>query len=211
LASGESADLFVGLNTASAGIYSGSATISTLSHNDDMADLALSDISVDLMAQVNNYANPVFDLMSGDGFLSGSGFNYLLDLGTVIQGTGTLEASLALFNDVLGPADLLDGSFELLATNFLLNGFDPFNDLGAGESLFDLSIVLDATELGRYTGAISLNALGHNESGFAQMFDPITLRITADVAPIPEPGTISLLALGVFALLGFNIRQRRKK
>ncbi|MDD4274926.1 MAG: choice-of-anchor D domain-containing protein [Desulfobacter postgatei] len=216
LTAGASADLFVGLDTATAGIYTGSATISTVSHNEDMADWRLADISVDLMAQINNYANPVFSLLSGYGSLSGSGFDYWLDLGTVLQGTGTLETNLALFNDVSGPADLLNGSFDLTGSDFLMTGFDLFSDMNAGEGLLDLLISLDTVTLGAYTGEITLNAIAHNASGFEQIFDPITVYISANVvdntaAPIPEPATIILFAMGLMLMLKFNIHQGRKK
>lgn len=53
----DTSSLGVELDTSAAGIFAGTAAASLFSHNPDMADLALGSFQVDLMAQVNNYAN----------------------------------------------------------------------------------------------------------------------------------------------------------
>jgi hypothetical protein len=94
----------VGLSTAAAGVFNGTAAVDFLSQNPDMADLALGSESILLSAQVNNLANPAFGFVSGAGSLGLSGSLYVLDLGTIVLGT-TLTNELRFVNDALAPAD----------------------------------------------------------------------------------------------------------
>src|SRR5690606_38113413 len=120
----------VALDTAQTGVFNGTATASLSSHNADLADLALAPVDVTLLAQVNDFANAALVKQGGGGVFSGSGLTYTLDLGSILFGTGLHSVSLAVLNDVLGPADLLSGEFDLgLNDDFVLSGFDPFSDL----------------------------------------------------------------------------------
>ena len=106
-----------------------------------MADLALGSVNVNLSAQINNYANPVFNFVSGSGALNKVGQVYTLDFGNVLQNSLNGSAFLKLLNDVTGPADLVDGSFALFTgTDFTFSGFNPFANLAAGDSVTGLSI-----------------------------------------------------------------------
>ena len=53
---GSSNALKVGLNTGTAGMYSGSAALALASHDSQLTDVALNAGPVSLTAQVNNYA-----------------------------------------------------------------------------------------------------------------------------------------------------------
>ena len=53
------------LSTATAGAFSGTATVNLASSNPDMADLPLGSTNINLTGTVNNWANPVFNLTSG--------------------------------------------------------------------------------------------------------------------------------------------------
>ena len=208
----DGASMRVGLDTSSAGIFDGSGSISLASHNDDMADLVLSPASLNLSAQVNNYANPVFVKTAGAGSLSGSGDTFTLDLGDLFLGSGLTTTSLGVLNDVFGPADLVEGTFELSGVNdFALSGFGPFTGLGAGDLFAGLLASFAATSLGSFDDTIVLSALAYNASGYEQALN-ITLLLHADVlqqTAVPEPSTMALL-LAAMALLGYASRRRSR-
>lgn len=131
----DASSLSVGMNTAAAGNYSGTATFAMSSHDDDLADLALSDLSIGLSGTVNNYAESIFSFGSGAGRFSGSGNSFELDYGTQFVGTGALTSTLFAGNGAFGLADLLDGDFSFLdSLDFVQAGFGPFFDLGAGDT-----------------------------------------------------------------------------
>ncbi|MCW8889800.1 MAG: choice-of-anchor D domain-containing protein, partial [Sedimenticola sp.] len=205
----------IGLNTSSSGSYSSNAVIGLNSHNDDLVDLALSSVNLQLEAQVNEYANPVFDHLAGDGLFSGSGTSYLIDFGSLLTGV-TVDATFAVLNDVVGIADLLDGTFDTSGQgSFGASSFNDFFNLMAGVSTSDMMVSLDTTgfSLGLVQGSITLNALGHNASGYSGAFAPITLTMRARVVDgsVPEPGSLILILLGIFALLYFRSQVQTAK
>ena len=208
-----SSSLTASLNTVNAGVFNGTATASFLSHNADMTDLALANASIGLTAQVNNYANPVFNLLSGSGVWSKNGLSYTLDLGNIFQNSGTLTALLQVKNDVTGPADLVDGIFAQIGTGFNLTGFNPFADLGAGNTVTGLSVAFDTSTLGSYTETIQLFATGHNASGYSGNLPEIDVIISGTVIdngqqPVPEPATMLLFGTGLAGLAAVVRRKR---
>jgi hypothetical protein len=199
----------VGLSTAAAGVFNGSAVASFVSHNDELVDLVLGDTGIVLSAQVNNYADPVFVKTGGVGILSGSGETFSLDLGDFIVGSAPATAALAVLNDVIGPADLVSGSFDLSGVDdFALSGFGPFTGLGAGDLFGGLLASLAATAVGSFDDTILLLARGYNASGFEESFN-VSLLLHADVVTesVPEPPTLALL-LAALAVLGYAARRR---
>ena len=185
--------------------------VSLLSENPDMAALDLGFSSLTMTGQVNNFANPVFAGLTGDGSLTGGGASFLLDFGTLQLGD-MVSASFGVLNDVNGPADLVNGDFALPSGGlFGLSGFTNFADLAA-ESLFGgLEVSFNTTSEGLFSETLTLNAIGQNASGFSQALAPIDLRISArvtSVAPIPLPAPLLLL---LSALGGLGLLHRRRR
>jgi hypothetical protein len=199
----------VALDTATAGVFTASQDVAFASQNPDMADLDLGFGSVMLSAQVNNFANPVFTQLGGDGVLTGSDLTFLLDFGIVDAGMD-LTASLGVLNDIFGPADVLGGDFALPASGFFdLTGFDSFADIGAGDVFGGLEVGFSASTTGFFEDMISLNAFGSNASGFFGAFDTIGLTLRAEVrdpvtAPIPLPAGVWLLLGGLGGLVAMR-------
>jgi len=229
LGAGESdtTSLTAGMDTTTAGIYTGNATVSLLSYNDDMVDLLLGEVDIALMGQVNEYANPVFDFLSGEGYLTGADTSFLLDFGTIVEGsTNVLTANFGVLNDVAAPADLLAGLFDLSLAggDFLLAGFDdfgfglggvydPLTALGSAELLSGLMLSFDSSGygIGTYTGSILLNPFGFNASGYEGSLAPVTLAFNATVVQaqqVPEPGTLMLFMFGSIILMVIGVRRR---
>jgi hypothetical protein len=205
----DTSSLTVGLSTAAAGVFNGGAVASFVSHNDELVDLVLGDTGIVLSAQVNNYADPVFVKTGGVGSLSGSGETFSLDLGDFIVGSAPATAALAVLNDVIGPADLVSGSFALSGVDdFVLIGFGPFTGLGAGDLFGGFLASLAPTSIGSFDDTILLLARGYNASGFEESFS-VTLLLHADVVTesVPEPPTLALL-LAALAVLGYAARRR---
>ena len=211
----DNSSMKVGMDTANAGFYNGSTSVDLASHNNDLSDLNLTSMDISLTGQVNNYANPDFNFVTGNGLLSGSGDAFLLDFGTILLGSNTLlNSSLSVGNDVTGLADLLDGTFDIGAAGiFSVSNFNAFMDLDAGSYIDNLLVDLDTSGLntGLFQGSIIFNAAGHNASGYYNTFDPITLTMRARIVDtsVPEPGSIVLLLLGLFVLWQMAIRTPR--
>ena len=210
----DSTSLLMSMNTANTGIFSGTASFELFSHNDDMADLALAEQQITVQAQVNDYADPAFQMVSGDGTLSGGGFSWELGLGTIDLGTGSLEASLNIKNDVLGLADTLGGALDTsLLAAFAANGLTTFTGIEAGDTTGLFTLSLSGATAGFFDETLILRAYGYNDSGYNADFQDIILRITGTVndpgqqGPVPEPGTFLLFGIGLLALT----RQSRKK
>ncbi|MQM29339.1 MAG: hypothetical protein CRU78_01825 [Candidatus Accumulibacter phosphatis] len=207
----DASSLLVSLDTTSAGVFTqGGDRLQFASHNADMADLGLGNSALTLQAQVNNYADPNFSKTSGTGLLSGGGFDFLLDFGTLTEGSGMVSALLQLANDVSGPADLLDGAYSFALNEFLKTGFDAFSGLGAGDSQSGLRISLDTRSIGNFSDTIVLAAVGHNGSGYSADFKDIRLTVQARVeaggSEVPEPGTLLLLTIAMAII----VLQRRR-
>jgi hypothetical protein len=205
----DAASFGVSLDTANAGVFSGTATASFASHNEDMADLSLGTSQVALSAQVNDYANANVVKRGGAGTLSRAGQTYTLDLGTLFDDSGLYQVSLGVLNDVFGPSDLLEGEFDTgLSDDFALSGFGAFAGLDAGGLQDGLLAALDTDLLtaGTYIDTIVLHAAGSNASGFRGALDDIVLVLRGTVVErtagtVPEPGTLGLMLLGLFALM----------
>ena len=198
----DAGSLRVGLNTATAGVFAGSANVAFASHDGELADLALGGATVALHGQVNNFAEASLT-KTGAGTLTRTGNTYTLDFGTLALGAGEQSASLAVLNSAIGPADLLSGAFDLggVGPGLTLAGFGSFANLVAGASFGGLDVVFDDDDAGAFLATLVLHATGSNASGFEGRLDDITLVIRGDVAiaAVPEPETYALMIGGLWS------------
>jgi len=215
LASGAMADLAFGLDTSTAGIFGDTASLALASHNDDMADLALAALDFALTGTVNNLAAPEFLFQSGDGALTGGGTLFTLDFGTILETSDSLlEANLSLINAATGPADLLDGLFDLGGISiFDLAGFGIIDDLAVGDMISGLMVSFDSSLFGP---GIFMESFFFDPTsvflGLADVaLDPVEFRISARIVAegvsVPEPA--SWASFGAGLLLLFGLRRRR--
>ncbi|MBL8314558.1 MAG: S-layer family protein [Rubrivivax sp.] len=208
-----SGQIGVTLSTANAGVFDQSGLVQFLSQNGDMADISAGpDEGIDVKAQVNNLANAVFGMAGGMGNLSRVGDTFYLDYGNVVEGNA-LSSTLNLINQVAGPADELDGSFDVSGAGaFSLNGWSAFNDLTAGNLLGGLGLNYLAATLGSFQQQIVLNGFSDNASdltnGIARTIN-LVLRgnVVAANQQVPEPGSLALVLLA--AAVGWQARRRR--
>ncbi len=207
------AGLGVGLNTASAGRFTGTAAVALASHDADLADLGVGTTSVALTGQVNNYAAGGFTQSGGAGALGRlSATAYTLDFGTFVLGAANQTATLAVGNVAQGFADFLSGSFTQTGSGFTLGGFNPFSNLAGGGSLGGLMVSFNGATAGMFSEVITLNGVGTNVSGYSGAVAPVTLTLRGQVGgavTTPEPGTWALLAAGL-AGVGVAARRRRR-
>ena len=199
------ASLTVTLNTATAGVFSGSANAAFSSHNAELADLALGGATVTLQAQVNNFAELGFSQLAGAGSLASAAHTYTLDFGTIALGSTDLSTELGVFNIAIGSADLLNGSFSFGAGSaFSLSGFDAFTGIAAGDAKRGLGIVFDSAAIGAFSQTITVSSFGTNASGYqGAAFDTTLLvrgTVVGNVVAVPEPGTYLLMAGGLLTI-----------
>ena len=210
----DSTGFVVGLNTSTAGVFAGTATASFTSHDTDLADLDLGPATVALRGQVNNYAQVTL-VKAGAGTLTQSNHTYTLDFGTVLLGSGNLHADLSVFNSAFGPADLLNGDFDLtgLGAGFTLTGFGSFADIVAGASTGGLDVAFLSDVNGTFMSQIVLHAAGHNASGYIGTLDDTTLVLKGNVSvvAVPEPGTYVLMFAGLLVVVGAARRRARRE
>jgi hypothetical protein len=174
--------LTVGLNTATAGLKSGTATLSLTSTGagtSGLADTTLTGQTVSVQAQVNNFAAPKVVKLAGGGTLTlNSATSASLDLGATFVGKSALSATLGILNDVAAPADDLAGSFTSSAPDFVLGGLGAFDGLAAGATRGGLSIALNTTTPGDYSGQITLAPQSTNPRPFSMNLSPVTIDLT---------------------------------
>jgi len=181
-----------------------------------MSDISAgADASVSISAQINNLANAAFSLAGGAGSFSRSGNTFTLDYGSLVIGQ-TLSTTMALINDIAGPADDLQGTFDISGAGaFTLAGWNPFTGLVAGGTIGGLGLGYTANSLGAFTQSIFFNGFSVNATDTTGISRFIQLVLRGNVVggsgggggTVPEPGTLSLVLL---AAAGLVWSQRRR-
>ena len=218
IGAGGSGQIGVTLNTATAGLYSDVGTLAYLSQNADMVDVgAGANEQVQVSATVNNLANAVFNLRGGLGVLTQLANSFVLDFGTVTAGT-TVSSRLDVGNRIAGPADMLDGGFDLSGANgLLLSGWNAIDNLLAGGDTADMDLSFLAAGAGLFERSIVLDGFSVNADDPTGLGLQRQLLVRANiVAPgggggtVPLPGTLSLV-LGALAAAAATrlVRARR--
>ena len=202
-----SSALAVGLSTATAGVFSGNATLSFASHNAELADLGLTDGAVALNAQVNNYANAVLAKTGGDGsFGALPGGQFVFDFGGLTQGDSGMFGLLSLTNLVSGPSDTLGADFDINGGSFLLGDFSSFNGLAAGTG-HTMSVGFEPLVVGLFEQVVRINLFGENVSGFHGSLGTFELTLRADVQPVPVPAAVWLFSSALAGIAGLRRRK----
>ena len=151
--------------------------------------------------------------------ISGGGSSYVLDFGSVASGSLVdWMAELAVVNDVTGPADLVDGMFDLAGIDdFMDSGFVDFVALGAGDAVTGLMLQLD-TELygpGVFTDTIVLGGRTYNAGGYDEVLTPITLLVRGEIfepgGEVPVPAVLWLVIAGLPVLRYVTLRRRHQR
>ncbi|KYK44650.1 hypothetical protein A1D31_36545 [Bradyrhizobium liaoningense] len=187
-AQASSSALNVAFSTAAAGIVSGTVTLALTSDGtgiDGLGTTGLGQQAVSVNATVNNYARAAIKELSGGGTVVQNGNNTTLTLNlgpASTQAPDTASFKLAVLNDVIGPADLLSGSFTAAASSgFTLAGLSAFAGLAAGQSDTAPTISFKATSAGAYTETITLHSTGSNASGYLGALADETFTIVVNV------------------------------
>jgi hypothetical protein len=206
-----STSLSVGVNTATAGSISGTASISLTSNGTGTSGLAptvLAAQTVNVQAQVNYLADPRFTLTPGSGTLvQNNATTFTLSFGTVAQNTGTISLSLGVLNFLHDATyqDTLGGTFSTGGvTHFQISGFNSFSGTASGGSI-STSIGFDSSmAAGSYSDSLILDPVSSNASG---SMDEAAILLNIQGQIVPEPGSVLLLFIGISGIC--TVRRRK--
>ena len=158
------------------------------------------------MGTVNALAAPQFSKTGGGANFNCAAGVCTLNLGTLVQGSGTASSTLELTNAVAGPADDLTGSFDFTAfSGFGDSGFGPVS-LAAGMGMAGLTLSLDTSALGNFSSGFTFNGFSHNAFQNDYALNAIQFLVEGvvvaqGVGNVPEPATLWLVfAAGVGGL-----------
>src|ERR1019366_6447736 len=110
VAAGLSGSVTFSFATAIAGVQDGTVDLGFFSHDTALTDLALAAMPILIFGTVDNYPTASLQALGGRT-ITGTAPTQVINLGTVLQNTGNLAATLDVINTAAGPADLLGGHF----------------------------------------------------------------------------------------------------
>ncbi|HEY1935546.1 MAG TPA: VWD domain-containing protein [Acetobacteraceae bacterium] len=135
-----------------------------------------------------NPAVPLVEQLGGDGYLTGSGTTYVLNLGTQVQNGTDLFANLGIDNGATLPADDLSGQFGITNfTGYLNTGFVPFSNVAPGAADTEPVVTLNTGTIGVFTETVVLDPTDTNPSGYSAPLNDVTLTVTGTIVPMPLP------------------------
>jgi PEP-CTERM motif len=154
---------------------------------------------------------------TSDGFSSfgiywkdGDSFDLLVRAdANALSATGISQATILLtgllFKEGSSTVDVLSASFNENDGDFLGYLFDPINN-PTGAPRPGVSVVPVLESAGRWGFEITLNGYTAQLVG-----DQAVLRFDVQTAPVPEPGTYGLMALGLVGVAAWSRRQSAGK
>jgi hypothetical protein len=216
-----STGIVVGLSaasTASAGLKTGQVGLNFASNGQGTSGLGTSALPlgtesqfVGVEGQVNDYASAVLNKASGDGTFAGAGPLYTLNFGTILQGSASPSAQLGVQNNGGSAAftDVLNGNFTYSGgAAFLLTGFGTFSGIAGGSGIVPGAIAMSTTNVGSFSETLVLHWNGSNAGGYSGPYSDITLQLSGNVAPVPEPHEWAMMLAGL-GMVGVIARRRR--
>lgn len=197
-AQASNSSITVGVDTATAGAKNGTITVAFDSAETGGSGLGVTpltgqDITVNVIATVNQFANPVVEHASGDGQVNTiNAMQYEVDLLVAAHNdvATPFSANIRIRNNVAGQADDLGGSFSpTTGAVFTLGGFNtPFTGVAPGAAHSGLTITLPTTNTGCFEETITLMPVSENTSNDTPLAN-VTIELKGIVA---VPGDLDL-------------------
>lgn len=135
---------------------------------------------------------------SGDNYLGLDNFDTALEAGDSLTFTfATAQHAFGLF--VIGGRDVQAGDMRLtMGTDWVLNGAAPYQANGETDFAYFIGLVSDAAAFSSVTlDYATLGILG----SLPIAIDDVVLAVNdGNNNPVPEPGTLALMAVGLLAL-----------
>jgi hypothetical protein len=188
------------MNTSMVGNHSGTVLVDS-----DSQAVANGHFSGNVSYDVLDHALPAFSA-------AGGGNTLMLDLGTVELDSVGPVFTFNIYNllSASGFTAGLDLDTVVMTGDgaLFLTSLGAFQDLEAGDSL-TFTLTLLTGEAGDFSASYELRFSDEDLPGAAEV-GSLWLKVNGEVAPVPEPGSLKLLALGGLVGLGvLRFRGRR--
>ena len=215
LGAGQSGNANFTLSTATAGVVSGSGSLNFVSHDAELADVALASQTVSFSGTVTELANASLFLNAGIGTFAGGGNVYTLTLGSFAANSGIYSDDIGVANGIANSffAETLGGAFaQGIDAGYSFIG-NTFSGLAGGSQNIGNLLAFDTTGLasGTYNKTITFNGYSRYAGLNDQSLTPITLNISAQITggmgAVPESSTWLMMIFG-FGLIGGSLRRK---
>ena len=205
--------LSVQYTAGAAGSYSGAAAVNFNTeavNGSGLGTLAIGSQSVGFSATVNAIANAALVHTGGFNFNSTGANSGTLNFGVLTLGSGSVQTTFDLLNNVTGLADLLNGTFDASGLGGTPFGFGGNGSFSLGDqqgSVFDLTFDTNAAT-GFFTANLFIDDASHNAFQTDLGLPQYDLTIQGTVNPVssgsnaPDAGSSCLLlGLGLMGLV----------